>query len=62
VRHNVPILVVVSLNGGWTADPQNNKPGRNLGYTRFDKIVLERGLDRHDPIQSRHRPCKRATQ
>jgi hypothetical protein len=21
VRHNIPILVVVSLNGGWTADP-----------------------------------------
>ena len=33
------ILVVVSLNGGWTADPQRNKPGRNLGYTRFDKMA-----------------------
>jgi thiamine pyrophosphate-dependent acetolactate synthase large subunit-like protein len=30
VRHNIPILVVVSLNGGWTADPECNKPGRNL--------------------------------
>jgi thiamine pyrophosphate-dependent acetolactate synthase large subunit-like protein len=30
---------VVSLNGGWTADPQHNKPGRNLGYTRFDKMA-----------------------
>jgi acetolactate synthase-1/2/3 large subunit len=39
VRHNIPILVVVSLNGGWTADPQGNKPGRNLGYTRFDKMA-----------------------
>src|SRR6266699_3448505 len=27
VRHNIPILVVISLNGGWTADPQRNKPG-----------------------------------
>src|SRR5437773_1595827 len=35
----LPILVVVSLNGGWTADPQGNKPGRNLGYTRFDKMA-----------------------
>src|ERR1700704_2316676 len=39
VRHNVPILVVVSLNGGWTADPQKNKPGRNLGFTRYDKMA-----------------------
>jgi acetolactate synthase-1/2/3 large subunit len=39
VRHNIPILVVVSLNGGWTADPQGNKPGRYLGYTRFDKMA-----------------------
>ena len=39
VRHNIPILVVISLNGGWTADPQGEKPGRNLGYTRFDKMA-----------------------
>jgi thiamine pyrophosphate-dependent acetolactate synthase large subunit-like protein len=39
VRHNIAILVVVSLNGGWTADPQRNKPGRNLGFTRFDKMA-----------------------
>src|ERR1700730_8820377 len=42
VRHNIPILVVVSLNGGWTADPERNKPGRNLGYTRFDKMDEQR--------------------
>jgi len=39
VRHNIPILVVISLNGGWTADPKGDKPGRNLGYTRFDKMA-----------------------
>ncbi len=39
VRHGVPVLVVISLNGGWTADPKKEKPGRNLGYTRFDKIA-----------------------
>jgi acetolactate synthase-1/2/3 large subunit len=39
VRHNLPILVVISLNGGWTADPEKQKPGRNLGYTRFDKMA-----------------------
>jgi len=39
VRHKIPVLVVISLNGGWTADPQRNKPGRDLGYTRFDKMA-----------------------
>ena len=27
VRHDVPLLVVVSLNGGWTGDPDRDKPG-----------------------------------
>src|SRR5436305_111417 len=27
VRHNIPVLAVISNNGGWTADPQQNKPG-----------------------------------
>ncbi|HEY1795986.1 MAG TPA: thiamine pyrophosphate-binding protein [Stellaceae bacterium] len=39
VRHKLPILVVISLNGGWTADPDRNKPGRDLGYTRYDKMA-----------------------
>jgi len=38
-RHKLPLLVVISLNGGWTADPQRNKPGRDLGYTRYDKMA-----------------------
>jgi acetolactate synthase-1/2/3 large subunit len=38
VRHKLPILIVISLNGGWTADPDQKKPGRNLGYTRFDRM------------------------
>jgi thiamine pyrophosphate-dependent acetolactate synthase large subunit-like protein len=38
IRHKIPILVVVSLNGGWTGDPKREKPGRDLGYTRYDKI------------------------
>jgi thiamine pyrophosphate-dependent acetolactate synthase large subunit-like protein len=38
IRHKLPILVVVSLNGGWTGDPKREKPGRDLGYTRYDKI------------------------
>jgi acetolactate synthase-1/2/3 large subunit len=39
VRHDLPVLVIVSLNGGWTADPEKTKPGRDLGYTRFDKMA-----------------------
>ena len=43
VRHKLPVLVVISLNGGWTADPDQNKPGRNLGYTRFDQVAQALG-------------------
>ena len=43
VRHNLPVTVVISLNGGWTADPKDEKPGRNLGYTRFDKMAESLG-------------------
>lgn len=39
VRHGIPLLVVISLNGGWTADPLGEKPGRDLGYTRYDKMA-----------------------
>lgn len=43
VRHKLPVLVVISLNGGWTADPEQKKPGRDLGYTRFDKMAESLG-------------------
>lgn len=39
VRHSLPMLVIISLNGGWTADPEKTKPGRDLGYTRYDKMA-----------------------
>jgi thiamine pyrophosphate-dependent acetolactate synthase large subunit-like protein len=39
VRHNLPVLVVISLNGGWTADPNRDKPGRDLGYTRYERLA-----------------------
>jgi acetolactate synthase-1/2/3 large subunit len=39
VRHKLPVLVVISLNGGWTGIPSKGAPGRDLGYTRFDKIA-----------------------
>lgn len=43
VRHGIPVLVVISLNGGWTADPNGEKPGRDLGYTRFDELARALG-------------------
>ena len=39
VRHKIPVLVVISLNGGWTADPKREKVGRDLGFTRYDKMA-----------------------
>jgi thiamine pyrophosphate-dependent acetolactate synthase large subunit-like protein len=43
IRHKLPVLVVISLNGGWTADPERSKPGRDLGYTRFDRLAESLG-------------------
>jgi acetolactate synthase-1/2/3 large subunit len=39
VRHNIPIVTVISLNGGWTADPDGTKIGRQLGYQRYEKLM-----------------------
>jgi len=38
VRHDLPILIVISLNGGWTADPDGRKAGSRLGYPRYERI------------------------
>lgn len=43
VRHNIPVVCVISNNGGWTADPQGTKPGRNLGHARYDRVAQEFG-------------------
>ena len=43
VRHNAPVLVVISCNGGWTGDPNKDKPGRDLGYTRYDQLAQSLG-------------------
>src|SRR5262249_8106240 len=44
-RFKIPVVTVVSLNGGWTADPGRDKPGRELGYTAFHKMA--EALDCH---------------
>jgi thiamine pyrophosphate-dependent acetolactate synthase large subunit-like protein len=56
VRHRIPVLVIISLNGGWTADPNKDKPGRDLGYTRYDKMAEALGcygeyVDRAEDIR-----------
>ena len=47
VRHRIPVVVVISNNGGWTADMPwarpDPKPGRNLGFTRYDRVAVELG-------------------
>ena len=47
VRHNIPVVVVISNNGGWTANTAwalpLPKPGRNLGHTRYDRVAVELG-------------------
>ena len=32
----------ISLNGDRTADPEHNKPGRDLAYMRYDKMARRR--------------------
>ncbi len=39
VRFNIPVVTVISLNGGWTAEEANPKPGQHLGYQRYDKMA-----------------------
>ena len=43
VRHGINVLVIIRLNGGWTAEPDGTKPGRDLGYTRYDKMAESLG-------------------
>jgi acetolactate synthase-1/2/3 large subunit len=43
VRHRIPVLVVISNNGGWSADAVWEKPGRNLGFARYDRVAAELG-------------------
>ncbi len=44
-RFKIPVVTIVSLNGGWTADPKREKTGRELGYTRFHQMA--EALDCH---------------
>lgn len=40
VRFKLPVVIIVSNNEGWTARTEEvRKPGRELGYTRFDRVA-----------------------
>lgn len=43
VRFKIPVVTVISLNGGWTAEEEHPKPGRQLGYQRYDKMAQALG-------------------
>jgi acetolactate synthase-1/2/3 large subunit len=42
VRHNLPVVTVISNNGGWTA-ANKYKAGRELGFTRYDRLAVALG-------------------
>ena len=40
VRHNLPVVTVISNNAGWTArSTESRKPGRELGFTAFHEMA-----------------------
>lgn len=43
VRFKIPVVTVISLNGGWTAEEEQRKPGRDLGYQRYDEMAKALG-------------------
>ncbi len=57
LRHNLPIVTVVSNNGGWTAlEKAIEKPGRALGFSRYDTMFEALGahgefVERPEQIQ-----------
>ena len=57
LRHNLPVVTVVSNNAGWTArTPDRRKPGRELGFTAFDEMAQALGAygeNVEDPDQIR---------
>jgi thiamine pyrophosphate-dependent acetolactate synthase large subunit-like protein len=65
VRHGLPIITIISQNGGWTGDPNKEKPGRDLGYPRLDKFAEAFGghgewVDKPDDIRPALERAKKA--
>jgi thiamine pyrophosphate-dependent acetolactate synthase large subunit-like protein len=56
IRHRLPIVVVVSNNGGFTSRKTGGNVGRDLGFQRYDKMVEALGgygefVERPDAIR-----------
>lgn len=56
IRHKLPIVVVLSNNGGFTSRKTGGTVGRDLGYQRYDKMVEAFGgygefVDKPDEIR-----------
>ncbi|MFH1005967.1 MAG: thiamine pyrophosphate-binding protein [Candidatus Latescibacterota bacterium] len=51
VRSKLPVVTVISNNGGWTSDPVGEKPGRYLGNVRYDRMA--EGLGCHGEFVER---------
>jgi acetolactate synthase-1/2/3 large subunit len=56
VRHNIPVLAVISNNGGWTADPDRNKPGPQPGLHPLGQGGPGRGRPRRARGEARRHP------
>ena len=39
VRHKLAVITVISLNAGWMSDPKKLWVGRDLGFTRYDRMA-----------------------
>lgn len=39
VRFKLPVVTVISLNGGWSAEEAHRKPGQHLGYQRYERLA-----------------------
>lgn len=39
VRHGLNIITVISNNGGWTSAEEGFRAGRDLGFTRYDRMA-----------------------
>ena len=39
VRNDLPLVLIVSNNGGWAGVPGAFTVGRELGFTRYDKMA-----------------------
>jgi acetolactate synthase-1/2/3 large subunit len=67
IRHKLPVLVVISLNGGWTADAGDERADRELGCTRYDRLAESLGchgefVTRPDEIRPALRRAAQAMQ